>query len=79
MALLLFGCVNTATGRKLSNSSLLYLCSNMTQCNFQDTEFWMDREFMKTQGFLQGYNLLPVRIHTATASGSNPFTDKQGN
>jgi len=51
----------------------------MTQCNFQDMEFWMAREFMKTQGFFQGYNLLPVRIHTATASGSNPFTDKQGN
>jgi hypothetical protein len=36
MALLLLGCVNTATGRKLSNSSLSYLRSSMTQWNFQD-------------------------------------------
>ena len=39
VALLLFGCVNIATGgrkAKLSVSTLSYLCSHMTQCNLQD-------------------------------------------
>ena len=34
----------------------------------------MDREFMETQCSLQGHNLLPVGVYTATVPGSNPFT-----